>query len=309
MSNATINAVTAPQADLASVRAATALEATAARDTAVVAMLASGALGYALKDVLSALSALAIGLYVVVARPSVRTLPSWRRVALVFLGVGYAFVPGGDPVRALARFLCAVASVMLFEGRSGRERGVVFYLELAQIGMAAALLPGLSVAALLGLATLVLHRALSSAERARGASATVARGGVVLASSAAALSTRAAHRGALAVLVLGAMLFPVLPRADAPLFALRAPRERSSAGVGDSMQLQSIGELGDLELVVGRATPPEGERGDAIPYLRGAVYDHFDGRTWTSSASARVLTPDAEPATFSLVIRCAPRVP
>jgi len=292
--------------DAASRSSADGLERRAASDTAVLALLAVGVLAHAVRDVLGAGLVGLVAAHVLLARPRPRVLRAAARLALVAAGVAFAFLPGGDAIQELARFLGAITALALFEGRGGRERGFVFFLTLAQLGLAIVLLPGILVAAILVAGTLALHRALESAHRARAASTTIARGGAVRIGPHAARarepssSMRAAHRGALAVLVLGAVLFPVLPRARSPLFALRAPRDLTLAGVGDSIELRALGEIGDLETVIGRATPPPGDDGETPPYLRAAVYDVFDGRTWSSSSRAFALSPDVEPATYVL---------
>ncbi len=272
--------------DAAALRVAERLEATAVRDAALVALVTGLVLGLAVGDLLVALPQVLGAIYVALARPRPRPLSGPVRLLLVIASVAYAFGPPGDALRSLGRFLGAMVAVTLVEGRRGRERGFLLFLCVVEAGLSTALVPGLPILGFLVATTALLHRALASTHRARGASAAVARGGSVIGAVDPRPSRRAALRGAVGVLALGAAIFPVLPRSDLPLFAWRAPRDAGAVGVGDEIRLRALGALGDLEAVVGRAEPPPDAGGDEPPYLRAAVFDVFDGTAWRSSSTA-----------------------
>lgn len=277
--------------DTAAARVAEGLEASAVRDAALVALATGIVLGLAVGDALVALPQAAAALYVAVARPRPRPLGGPLRVLLVLASVAYAFGPPGDALRSLARFLAAMAAVTLVEGRRGRERGFLLLLCVIEAGLATALVPGFAVFVFLVATTVLVQRALGSLHRARAASAVAAKGGAIVGPLDARPSRRAAHRGAVAVLALGAAIFPILPRSELPLFAWRAPRDAGAVGVGDEIRLRALGTLGDLDAVVGRAEPPPGVGGDEPPYLRAAAFDAFDGTSWRSSSTASHAIP------------------
>ncbi len=82
-------------------------------------------------------------------------------------------------------------------------------------------------------------------------------------------------------------LFLLFPRMQGSFWSIEAPSKRGLTGLSDKLEFGSISELIQSDEVAFRVrfdgdAPDRPQR-----YWRGPVLDHFDGRTWTPSATAQ----------------------
>ncbi len=93
-----------------------------------------------------------------------------------------------------------------------------------------------------------------------------------------------------AVLVAGA-LFLFLPRMGLELLGVIPQKDLRLSGFSPQVQLGAIGPVKRDPTIVMRVSGPSVGAGAASLYLRGAVFDAFDGRTWLATTPARRMVP------------------
>ena len=95
---------------------------------------------------------------------------------------------------------------------------------------------------------------------------------------------------AIPVFAITAVIFVVFPRVGLGIFSIRPGHANHVAGLGDQVDLRGHGTIRDDPTIVLRIEPPDlgAHPPDIRPFrLRGAAFDHYDGRTWTRSAGQR----------------------
>ena len=217
---------------------------------------------------------------------------------LLLVGLGAAIralgdAPGGLPAEIAAGALLISASRAFFVPTVLAKGGDVTAVLIASAALAVQRQPlvelGPAIAGALALATLARDPMFGTRDdTARSAPRAAARGRRVAWASATALLV-----GALAVGGGVSWLVPRATYAVARRVALRA-YDRPRSGFDDALTLGDAKEILESDKVVLRLT------GDEVSYLRGKVYQTFDGAQWLGLAS---LTP---PTSASLRVPLAP---
>jgi hypothetical protein len=100
---------------------------------------------------------------------------------------------------------------------------------------------------------------------------------------------------ALAALLAAGALFLFLPRMWLELLGVVPQKDVRLSGFSPQVQLGAIGPVKRDPTIVMRVSGPSVGAGAASLYLRGAVFDAFDGRNWLATTPARRMVPlDAE---------------
>ncbi len=103
----------------------------------------------------------------------------------------------------------------------------------------------------------------------------------------------------LCMLLGGALIFFVLPRASAGYLSAYAPGNEISTGFSDQVELGQIGEIQQSSAVVMHIQIDGDDRGSFDLKWRGVTLSNFDGRHWSNSRDQRVLSPQP-PGRFAL---------
>ncbi len=159
---------------------------------------------------------------------------------------------------------------------------IIFFLMVAAAGLSAhgALNGGFVVYLLVMVWVLVQYHLLAEAERARDEPA-IAPTGLAAWTIAAAL---------LALVTAGA-LFLLLPRMGLELLGATTQNDVRLSGFSPQVRLGVIGPVKRDPTIVMRVSGASLGPGGQPLYLRGAVFDAFDGKNWTATATSRRQVP------------------
>lgn len=163
---------------------------------------------------------------------------------------------------------------------------IVFLQMVAAAGLAAhgTFNPGFAAYLPVMVWVLVHYHFASEAERVEGASAEPPLG---LAPWTAA--------AALAAVLSAGVLFLFLPRMGLELLGVIPQKDVRLSGFSPQVRLGSIGPVKRDPTIVMRVSGPSLGAGTASIYLRGAVFDAFDGRNWLGTTAARrMVASDAD---------------
>lgn len=211
------------------------------------------------------------------------------RAVLLAACVAYAFLPGGDGLRTMARFLSALTVSMLVRRRTPGEDGVVLALLLSMTGLLAALTTSVVAAAGAVAASVLGQRGVGAWHVLRRHERRRRRGGRAAGEERPRATRRSADLAAVATLLVAVPLFVVLPRTDQSFLLLPRRAGSPEPGVPETVRLGGFTGVASGEERVAMAQPLDAAGRRAEPYFRVAAWEAFDGVRWTSHGGERPL--------------------
>ncbi len=236
----------------------------------------------------------------------VRYVRTWNTLVVVVLvlEVVRAVFFGLLPLTAAVEFAALLQLSRLANRRTARDYQQITVLAMLHLIAATVLGGGLSYAACFVGFVIVTPWAMTLGHLRREiegnylADARAGRAGVPIDVARILRSRRVVGPGLLVgssllsipVFAMTALVFVLFPRIGLGIFSVRPSHANHVTGLGDHVDLTGHGTIRDDPTIVLRIEPPDlGANPPQIRTfrLRGAAFDHYDGRTWTRSNGHR----------------------
>lgn len=217
----------------------------------------------------------------------------------------------GSFIKATVHLVLFVMLVRLFSAQKDRDYYFLAVLAFLMLLASAALTIGVTF--FVGLAAFILTAVVTVIvmEMRHAANAAVLRRGQsdsVPASQVTATILRASPAIAVAILLLGGMIFFLLPRNSNGYLRSYAPNDSISTGFSEQVRLGRIGEIQRSDALVMHIQIDHDQTGTHDLKWRGVALNLFDGRTWSNPQMLHVL-PRLPDGSFRLAPRATVRPP
>ncbi len=218
----------------------------------------------------------------------------------------------GSFLKATVHLVLFVMLIRLFSAQKDRDYyflGILAFLMLlasAALTIQAAFLAGMAAFTVTGVVTVILMEMRHAEKTSRTLTASSRK--TPSAQPVAASILRASPMIALTILVLGGVIFFLLPRNSSGYFRSYAVNDSISTGFSEQVRLGRIGEIQQSDALVMHIQIDGDHNGAHDLKWRGVALDLFDGRTWSNPQMLHVL-PMAFDGSFHLAPHAVVRAP
>src|SRR5579872_1168331 len=218
----------------------------------------------------------------------------------------------GSFLKATVHLVLFVMLIRLFSAQKDRDYyflGILAFLMLlasAALTIRAAFLAGMAAFTVTGVVTVILMEMRHAEKTSRTLTASLRK--TPSAQPVAASILRASPMIALTILVLGGVIFFLLPRNSSGYFRSYAVNDSISTGFSEQVRLGRIGEIQQSDALVMHIQIDGDHNGAHDLKWRGVALDLFDGRTWSNPQMLHVL-PMAFDGSFHLAPHAVVRAP